>query len=153
MNLLPHKRTLCLSNLTGSLSRLVSSTTGVKCQCFLFNQCFILGLYFNGGDKTEFECLCRYIFCPFLIPCLCYVNLNNLFSICTNSLEKCAVHLLQDTTAVLTLHQTKTTPHPTKEVILLHSGFCFCFCFSQKFQTLLFPEQWFPKFIMWNTNL
>lgn len=109
MNLLPHKRTLCLSNLTGSLSRLVSSTTGVKCQCFLFNQCFILGLYFNGGDKTEFECLCRYIFCPFLIPCLCYVNLNNLFSICTNSLEKCAVHLLQDTTAVLTLHQTKTT--------------------------------------------
>lgn len=28
--------------------------------------------------KQQFKCHCRYIFCPFFIPGLCYVNLNNL---------------------------------------------------------------------------
>lgn len=78
MNLLPHKRTLCLSNLTGSLSRLLSSTTGVKCQCFLFHQCFILGLYFNKGNEIAIQMSLQIYFCPFLILYLCYVNLNNL---------------------------------------------------------------------------
>lgn len=152
MNLLPHKRTLCLSNLTSSLSRLVSSTTGVKRQCSLFNQCFILGLYFNGGMKQQFKCRCRYIFWRFQIPGLCYVNLNNLWfiSICTNPLEKCAVLLLKDTTAVLTLHQNQGYPSANRRGHFTIFSFPF---FNSNCQILLFVEQWFPKLILWNITL
>lgn len=43
------------SDLTGSLCRLLSNTPGVKCQCLLFNPCFIPGLYFNRGDETALQ--------------------------------------------------------------------------------------------------
>lgn len=98
---LTYKRTLCLSHLTGSLSRLVSSITGVKCWCSLFNQCLILGLYFNKGMKWQFKCPCRYIFDPF--PGICYVNLSNvelIFNPYKSPREMC-FHLLKDSRAVL----------------------------------------------------
>lgn len=75
MNLLPHKRTLCLSHLTGSLLGLGSSPTGVKCQCTPFHQCLIPGSYFNERMKQQLKCHGRYVSVPF--PGLCYVNLNN----------------------------------------------------------------------------
>lgn len=129
MNLLPHKRTLCLSNLTGSLSRLVSSTTGVKCQCSLFNQCFILGLYFNTGMKWQLKCRCRYIFCPFEIPGPGSVNLNNLkfiFNLYKSLREMCDSFAKRHNSCADKTPNQDSLP-PTKEVIVLLKPFFFFF--------------------------
>lgn len=150
MNLLPHKRTLCLSNLTGSLSRLLSSTTGVKCQCFLFHQCFILGLYFNKGNETAIQMSLQIYFCPFLILCLCCVNLNNLsfiFNLYKSLGEMCCSYAIRHNSCA------DITPKPRSKPLTQPKRSFYYLCFSQIFQILLFVEQWFPKFIMWNTNL
>lgn len=150
MNLLPHKRTLCLLSLAGSLSRLLSSTTGVKCQCSLFNQCFILGLDFNRGDETAIQMSLQVYFCPFSIPCLCCVNLNNLsfiFKLYKPRGEMCYSFATRRNSCA------DITPNLKLPLTQLKGSFYYSQLFLVSFQTLLYIEQWFPKLIMWNTNL
>lgn len=145
MNSLPHKRTLCLSHLTGSLSRLGSSMAGVKCQCSPFHQCLIPGLYFNKEMKQQFKCHCRYVFVPF--PGLCYVNLNNvefIFNLYESLGEMCySFAKRRNSCAVMTDIKTETiSPHHRCHFITLN------FSLSQNCQILLFVDHWFSKFII-----
>lgn len=122
--------------------------------CSLFNQCFILGLYFNRGECNSNLNVADIFLDPFkFLVCVMWISLiYHLFSICTKCLEKCAIRKRRNSCA-------DTTPKPrlllTQPEGSLYHIQLFFFLSHHNCQTLygLFAEHWFPKFLSWNTNL
>lgn len=75
--------------------------------CSLFNQCFILGLYFNRGECNSNLNVADIFLDPFkFLVCVMWISLiYHLFSICTKCLEKCAIRKRRNSCA-------DTTPKP-----------------------------------------
>lgn len=96
---------------------------------------FYSWLVFQWGGEAAIQMSLKifFFFCLFLIPGLCYVNLNNLsfiFNLSKSLGEMCYSFARRHNSCADTTN-TKATLHSTKAVILLHSAFFFLFFWSK----------------------